>query len=307
MTYRFIACSDLHIRPTAPENRVDNFYETQKRKMRWLFKTAKEASADIICGGDVFDSPTVPYSVTKEYVRMARNFNVRFLTVFGQHDLRYHAYKSYPNTPLSVMLSSLRTEHLDRQPFENDEVCVQGTSWDMKIPSIVPGKVNILAIHQMVTENGGLWPGHTDYTLSKDLTETSGFDIVVSGDNHQSFATEHNGRYLFNSGSIVRLTKAQYDTKPRVALVTVKDGAVSYEWIPVPIKAAEKVFSDFAEHDKADTEANEQLQAFSAQLSEYKVDKPDFVNNLTKAAKSVDDESVGDVINVVLQRVQVRV
>ena len=111
-TFKFIACSDLHIRVKTPRSRKDIFYASQRRKILWLFKTANKYNVPIICGGDVFDNAVIPYDVVCDYINLARIYNVTLLTVYGQHDLRYHVYKSYKNTPLSVLLASLDTIHL---------------------------------------------------------------------------------------------------------------------------------------------------------------------------------------------------
>ncbi len=303
-SYRFIACSDLHIREKAPQSRKDNFFASQKRKVMWLFKTAQEKKADIICGGDVFDSAVLPYKVVRQYVALALKYNVNLHCVYGQHDLRYHVYKSYANTPLSVLLTAMGKDHLDEQPFENDLVYVQGASWERGLPNIKEGKVNILAVHRLVTKSGGLWPGHTTYKEGGELLKDSDFDIIVSGDNHQSFAVVKNNKYLFNSGSLVRLSTAQYEYAPRVPLVTVTKDSTTYEWLPVPVRKASVVFKDvIAQEEKKEETANKML-LFSQSLAQHKVDKPNYMRNLQKFTKNVKEPGVQAVLYDIMDRAQ---
>lgn len=284
--FKFIGASDLHIRNRSPEKRVDDFVAAQKRKMAWLFKTAKEQQAAILCGGDVFDSSTVPYRVVREYITLAKKHGVKFITVYGQHDLRYHAYASNENTPLSVLVAAIDGCHVDEECYENELVCIQGASWEREYPVPKPGKINILLTHRLVTEGEGLWPGHVGYYKAENIVQYTGFDIVISGDNHQSFMMEKDGKYLFNPGSIMRLTIAQYDYKPRVPLITVTKDAISYEWLDVPIKSPDIVFSKSNDVEKSEDDVMlSRIQTFVDNLYGKKLDSPNFISNLQAAAK----------------------
>ena len=302
--FKFIACSDIHIRKTTPVSRKDLFYSSLRRKLAWLFKFAADEDAYIICGGDVFDTVSVPHELIEDIIKLAIRYNVKLLTVYGQHDLRYHVYRSHKNTPLAIVLTALNTGHLDETPFINDLVAVQGASWGRTIPPIVPGKINILATHRMVTEYGAQWPGHTDYTVGTDLLETDKYDIVVSGDNHRSFMCEKDGRYLINSGSFARSSIIQVDYKPRVVLCTVDD-KITCEWIDVPIRDALMVFKAdvVEEHNKKSDLTKEQLQAFTTQLNAYKMEKPDFMYNLHKIKETITDKHVIDVLDKIANKV----
>lgn len=304
--FKFIACSDLHIRKKTPRARKDLFYSSIRRKLAWLFNLAQSHDAYIICGGDVFDSVSVPHSVIEDVVKLAIRYEVKLLTVFGQHDLRYHVYKSHDNTPLAILLTSISLEHLDKEPFINEQVAVQGASWERSIPDILPGKVNILATHRMVTEGGPLWANHTNYSTAPGLLNTTKYDIIVSGDNHQSFIHNEGNRYVINSGSFLRLTTTQIQYQPRVVLCTIHDdNSIEVEWIDVPIRPYEVVFKE-EEIEEGNTRSDavkEQLSSFTNQLSEYKVDKPDYMYNLLMYKSTVVDNEVNIALENILSKV----
>lgn len=306
MPFTFIACSDLHIRGNKPVARKDIFYSSVRRKLTWLFSSAQEMGAYIICGGDFFDSASAPKAIVRDVIELALRYNVKLLTVYGQHDLRYHVYKSYNNTPLAVLLSSLQTIHLDEQAYINDLVAIQGASWGKEIPDVVEDKVNILATHRMVTENGPLWANHTNFSTGSGLLNSTKYDIIVSGDNHQSFIVEDNNRFVINSGSLLRLNSTQIDYKPRVVLVTISDNKqITTEWLDVPIRPSAIVFKEeeIEEGNKRLSAVKDQLTDFTNQLNAYNVTKPDFMRNLIDYKSTVIDVEILDALDRILIRV----
>jgi len=303
--FKFIACSDIHIRKTTPIARKDLFYSSHRRKLAWLFKLAQDNNAAIVCGGDVFDTVSIPHYIIEDIVSLALRYDVQLLTVYGQHDLRYHVYSSYKNTPLAILLTALHNKHLDIQPFVNDVVAIQGASWGRPIPDVIPGKLNILATHRMVTENGGLWEGHTDFKTGNDLLNLTKYDIIVSGDNHKSFICEKDSRFVVNSGSFARTTTLQIEYEPRVVLFTVKDSGITYEWIKVPIREHALVFKEEVIEEYHDKLAltQEQLQAFTTQLNSYKMEKPDFMYNLQEIKRSLVNTGIVSILDKIALKV----
>jgi predicted phosphodiesterase len=305
--FKFIACSDLHIRKTAPKTRKDLYFSSIRRKICWLFKLALDNGACIISGGDIFDSVSVPHVTIKEIISLAIQYKVKLLTVYGQHDLRYHVYSSYKNTPLAILLSAIDGYHLDERPFITDDIAIQGASWECAFPTPIEGKLNIIATHRMVTEGMPLWYGHKGFDTTDNLINTSGFDIVVSGDNHKSFLYEKDGRLVVNSGSLVRSAISQLTYRPRVLLCTVIDGVLdSYEWIDVPVRDASLVFKEeeIEVHNNKLAETKQQLQSFTKQLNDYRIEKPDFMHNLILLKDTLTDMSIVAALDTIISKVQ---
>ena len=305
--FKFIACSDLHIKKTAPQSRKDLYFSSIRRKLSWLFKLANDNNACIICGGDVFDNVSIPHVVIEEVIRLALKYNVKLLTVYGQHDLRYHAYSSHKNTPLAILLAAIKGYHLDEAPFINEYVAVQGASWQCSIPPPIKGKLNILATHRMVTEGGPLWPGHTGYDTVEGLSKID-YDIVVSGDNHKSFMHfDENETYVINSGSLVRSAISQMSYQPRVALCIIKKSkTINVEWHDVPVRDSSLVFKDreIERYNDKLTETKAQLQAFTDQLNNYKIEKPDFMYNVVSIKKTIVDPYITSALDAIILKVQ---
>lgn len=301
---KLIACADWHLRNKAPMMRSDDFCATIKGKVQWVVDLANSLEAKaLMVAGDIFDTPQIPYDLFVEYHRIMSQLKGVFLTVYGQHDLRYHSYKHRLNTPLSAILSTIQNGKAVCE--ESVQVCerdvtasIFGCSWGNPL---VPADqlqcdgYKILLLHRLVVEDKGLWPGHTGYVTTDDLLDL-GYDVVVSGDNHQSFAKERDGRWVVNVGSLARLKTDQTTYKPRVAVLTLSD-TIEVEWIHVPIESIV-----FKEDEGLDTpiEASDELIQFLTDLRDYKFNKPSFDNNLNSALVHIDDNSIKDMVEEVL-------
>lgn len=301
VSFKFIPTSDWHIRANHPINRSIEFTEQQFTKIEHICKIAKENDAYILCGGDVFDKAIIPYRIIRRYMDLFNSYGVKLVTVYGQHDLRYHAYSTHENTPLSVFIAGINGIHVDETPYENDIVCIQGASWERLYPTPKPDKINILLTHRLVTEGQGLWPGHDDFYKADEVIDESGYDIVVSGDNHQSFVMEKNGRFLFNSGSLMRLSIAQYDYMPRLPIVTATKSRIVYEWFDLPVSPSDEAFIETNETSVTGEVALSKIQSFIDTLHNTQIKPIDFIMNLRIASSKISPE-VANIVNTIIER-----
>jgi len=86
------------------------------------------------------------------------------------------------------------------------------------------------------------------------------YDLIVTGDNHQSFSEEYKGRLLVNPGNITRQVADQADFQPRVALWYAEDNKII--WIHLPIQ--EGVIS--REHIEHKEQRDKRIEAFVSRL-----------------------------------------
>jgi len=305
--------ADWHLRYKNPGKRTDFFYGTQKMKVRWLLRLYEELQCDaLLVSGDIFDSSSSPYLCIGDYIRMfLSKKKIKFITIFGQHDLRYHSLKSKKNTPLWSFLSALSSTTIDDSPYLDEDVSIgiYGSSWSQQIPVSGPEAFSILLIHTMVTKEGPLWLGQkpNSYTESgKLLKKGSNFNVIVSGDNHQSFHLEKNGRLLVNPGSIVRKTTTEKDYKPRVGILTIfEDHSYDFSWRYIPIQSSNIVF---AEVDSTDEQQeftfNPELTHFVESLKSHSMEKINFLKDLKASLEFMDDEETKLVITGIIDRIK---
>lgn len=79
--------TDPHIKGTNPSKRIDNYQESLFAKFQEVGKIAKREKAEyIICGGDLFDAPSVSLNVANRFITEIESWDIPFHTVIGNHD-----------------------------------------------------------------------------------------------------------------------------------------------------------------------------------------------------------------------------
>ena len=306
---KFIFASDIHITNKAPKARLDDYVKSQYRKLSYLFKYSAEKGVDaILFAGDVFDTPFVPNKTIKSYIELINNTkdpSCLLCCIYGQHDLVYHSLANIENTPLAVLLAGTGGIQLGKTPvILKDEVALYGLSWDEPYPKIegTDKLVNVLLAHLTVVADKELFPGQKNFVIAKRLLYNTPFDILVTGDNHQRFISEFNGKYLFNNGSIMRMNISQRDFRPSFTYVEVDNKSVKYELVYFPIK--DNVFKEtvLSKVGVLKTEADEdndvvedsasQIESFFENLAKSKEMKSfDFLSILKQSLEGADKDT----------------
>jgi DNA repair exonuclease SbcCD nuclease subunit len=277
---RFLITGDWHISLTKPEKRLDkDYFETVRIKLKTLIDSAIQTECDFILQpGDFFDSHKANDFLKRYMIKTLSHHKIKVLTVFGQHDLRFHS-SDIRNTPLGV-LQAAGVVHLapNWEPLDFDGVHVYGASWFEDIPQELYDKkaFNILICHKMVLEEK-LWDGQTDGVFGNVLLRTNPFDLIVSGDNHQHFTSKVGRRLLVNCGSLIRTRIDQFNHRPAFYIFDTDTLDLQLEYIPV--EQPEKVF----DLTKAETEKeqNAVLIAFVERLKKnVKLEGLDFTKNI---------------------------
>jgi len=233
----FIVIGDVHATRYRPENRCDDYWETFKRKFSFIMNEVKSCDFGIQVG-DLFNSYKAPRLVTS-FLAEKLKFKP-LMGVYGQHDMKYHS-DDFSDTSMNILVKSGFIEILNDSPVLNYNkfIHIYGASWREEIPEIIDKNYfNILVAHRMVI-NTKLWAGQKDATWADELNN-SGFDLILSGDNHQKFVR---GKVI-NAGSIMRSTTAQLEHQPAIFKIRVwGDKQFDIQEIPIPIEPVEKVFN----------------------------------------------------------------
>lgn len=284
----FLATGDWHLRAFRPRSRKDDYRVAQKRKIRQINKLAQKHDCQgVFQPGDLFDGATPPYWLVRQYLKIFHpELYCHIYTVYGQHDQRYHSNKT-ENTPLAVLEAGERVTILGAKPTRfAGGVDVYGKSWNETIPEIKdPDRVNILVLHEMVIAKK-LWEEQEEYTLGSRLLRDTGFDLIVSGDNHHPFTVEHKGRFLVNCGSLMRTNSDQVEHTPRVYIYNVE--ARSLKEVMLDVEPAEAVFD--VEGLQQEREYNEELEQFVRTVHTEEELDLDFLGNLKKLAEGADED-----------------
>ncbi len=294
---KIIAAGDLHIREKRPENRIDSDYVlSQFDKLEWILNYAKEQEAILLLPGDVFDSPTQSNLILQLCIRLLFNYSyVSVAATYGQHDLRYHS-TNYENTALAVLAAARVLYDLETpQWFEETKIVIYGCPFGQEIPKITTDDFNVLLIHKMIIDSDKIWEGQEEYEYAQNLLRKHDFDLIISGDNHQFFHSEVDGKHLFNCGSLMRMTTAQLNHIPRIVLFDTD--TKEYEIVDIPVRPISEVFDLSKVEEKKEKE--EKFNAFVKGLSESKDISLNFQDQLLSYIK--ENEISDDIKNIIME------
>ncbi|KXH69827.1 MAG: hypothetical protein AM326_01770 [Candidatus Thorarchaeota archaeon SMTZ-45] len=297
---RLLLTGDWHIRNTTPQNRVDDYWATVQDKIRFILHLAEEEECDLILQpGDFYDSHKANDFLKYTMIKRLNNAGIKVITVFGQHDLRYHS-SDIRNTPLAVLVAAkvaYTAPNWDPMHFDNS-IYIYGASWHEDIPTNIVDKngFNILVMHKMVIANEKLWDGQEKYELGNILLRTHPFDLIVAGDNHQHFVLTRKARHLVNCGSLLRSNIDQVDHTPVVYIYDTRTEVMERYW--VPCKPFEQVFN--LEKVEKEKERNKKMEVFVERLTgKAELEGLDFVKNMDTFVRTNKDEIDDDTLEII--------
>lgn len=250
-----ILCADFHLREPekTPICRTDNFWETQWKKLEFIRELQRKHDCPVFHAGDLFDhwkpSPMlISYAI--------ENLPKKFFTVLGNHDLPQHNMELLEKCGVHALLKAKTLYLFDNCHFGQDPAVEN-------FPSIEIQDRQILVWH-IYTYQTKTWPGNPAPRAAKLLRKYPEYDLILTGDNHQAFIEEHEGRLLVNPGSIFRMDADQIDFRPRVYLYYAEDNAVKPVYLPIEAVVTR-------EHIESNEERDNRIQAFIERLNtDYK-------------------------------------
>lgn len=262
-----ILTSDWHLREDQPICRIDNFWEEQWNKVRFVRDLQKKYKCYVLHAGDLFHhwKPS-PFLLSNAI----SNLPEQFFTVYGQHDLPQRNLSLADKSGIYTLSTSGSVctgfgTNFGEEPRKEHLITIQGRE--------------ILIWHKLVWTGKVPWPGCTDPTAESILDKYPMYSLILTGDNHLCFSININDRLLVNPGSLTRQTADQVDHRPRVYLWYSKTNAV--EPIYLPIK--EGVVS--REHISHDEVRDKRIEAFVSKLNDEWESDLDFPHNLENFIK----------------------
>lgn len=240
------AAGDFHARETNPENRIDEDYMQTLFNKFWsviniICKESHKEKSILVLPGDVCDSFRISdrlKSILINNLLKARDeYNIHIFAIAGQHDQRYHT-TDIENTPINVLASSKALTIVPSnglQILDGDiKIMFYGCGWgeENKLKQVDKNSdLNILIIHQMISDKD-YWHNHVEYVNSYKSLYKYGYDLIISGDNHNAFSSHDKDKHLINCGSWMRSRIDQIDHKPVVYLFNTNTQKLSKHYIP---------------------------------------------------------------------------
>jgi len=236
---RIVFHTDTHFRGTAPENRTDDFFATQLRKLDEVLEIAQEEGASaILHGGDLFDRPDTAHSVVAEVFRRYAASTIPTYIVQGNHD----EYGMNPETVQRAMFGLGTASGLFRQLSERPvflreggfAVQLTGSPYRADIDTETPREGYILrrknadiaihVVHGMFLLKPFMPIAHT---LPDQVVEETFADLTLTGHEHVGFRPQtYDGKTIANPGALVRtnIHRNEIARMPQVAIVEI-DGS----------------------------------------------------------------------------------
>ena len=264
---KLLILGDTHFRYSNPEKRIDNYWETQLRKLHEVLSIFEAYDCDhIIQVGDFFDSPNVSNYVVSSLIRRFKAWGSKIFCIYGQHDIFGHAAETYKRSPLAILEAAGCIELLDGNGSslvsEKDQqvAMIYGASFGQEDPDTKRGNnfYNILVVHDMIG-NKPLFPGQDLIKPRIYLEKHKQFDLICCGDYHYRFSFCANGRIICNPGAMMRKTVSEYDLahRPGVFIVNTINHTVEL----VTLESVEPVSKVFDLESKTGTD-NAKLMEF---------------------------------------------
>lgn len=229
-----ILLSDWHIREDQPACRTDNFWEAQENKIDFILNLAKENDCPILCAGDLGHKPRWSCRLLEWAINKFRGYKI--FVIAGQHDILEHRLETWPQSGIGVLNAAGAVEFISFPKIINNKFIVYPFSYGEEI--IAPQKNDsdlpkIAMVHQMIVETKDLFPNQNALKGNQLLKKHLKFSLICSGDNHNPFVSEYEGRLLVNPGSMMRMTGAQIDHTPRVYKWYAEENTVEAIYLPI--------------------------------------------------------------------------
>lgn len=306
---KFLLTGDWHLDIKEPKSRKGNYFKAMTHKMKWIFELASRYKVEaILQPGDLFNHHDMADSVKTCWIKFFRRYNIKILTVPGQHDMRYHT-SPLKNTPMGVLGAADVIEILDDHPPlahpHTQPIMIYGAGWNKDIPTIQTSLetqeiTNILVTHKMVATSPE-WPGHK-YSDAGRLLKTTNFDLIVCGDNHKSFITlnESKNRYVVNCGSLMRSKIDQVNHEPCIYIYNTKNKSIQKYKIPI------RPFKDVInlEELESEKEENKELEALIDGLSDTSIEGLEFKKNMIEYLQENKSDIQKNVINIINKMIE---
>lgn len=214
----FILTADWHLREDTPVCRTDNFWEAQWKKVDFVSELQKKHDCPVLHAGDLFDhwKPS-PYLLSKTIEHLPKEF----YTVYGNHDLPQNTIELKEKSGVFTLWKANALRILPQGHWGTNNF---SGAWELN------GK-SIYVWHKFVYVGKEPFPGAKGKARSI-LNKYPQFDLIVTGDNHQSFVYPFDDRLLVNCGSLMRQTADQINFEPKVWLYYAADNSVESVIIP---------------------------------------------------------------------------
>lgn len=234
---------DFHLTNKPPSTRIDDYWTTEKNKIKQILKIAKEYDCKaIIQSGDFLDRPKLPEEFLKEVLQEFEYIpenelrslldsgkitekeytekllsNIPLIGTVGNHELYAGSLNSYNKTSLSFLEKVGFMSIVDKEKTytildNNNKIVISGIPYNHKnikdkknfILEQKQGDVDIFLVHDSFY-NKPFKDFEIDWCSISDVSKDTKADITIAGHIHNGFGwEEQNGKIFGNPGVIAQ-------------------------------------------------------------------------------------------------------
>jgi len=266
-----ILTSDWHMmeKERNPPCRTDNHFKAQMKKVKEIYKLQKKYDCQVLNAGDIFEH----WKGSPELINNClRNFPKKMKVVAGQHDLPQHSM-----------------DLLNKSSFESlrlggaFQMIWNGGSWGADLAKIVAEywkNRKIIVAHMLIWKDQEPYPGCIEPRVNQVFKMFPDADLILTGDNHQTFTARKGKQLLVNPGSLTRHKADQINHKPCVFLWNASKNSVKKHYL--------KIKKDVISRDHIDeiNEKEERGKAFISSLNNDWLADLSFDDNVERSIKA---------------------
>ena len=237
---KIVAISDLHLRPTPPINRKDDYVEAQFRKLDFVIDYANQIEAMVVIPGDLFDRAAnhPSWFINRVLTSLLKTiYGVEIIP--GNHDLIGHSLETFDQNTRATLSYISDYIYIHRDVYRSDLYRLTFVPFGKEVTKPKEGITNILVIHEPVFEDTVPFYMPDAVTVEQLEKKYPGYDLYIAGDIHIPCQKSK----TLVSGSMMRMTSAQKDHKPRFYVIDTDTLEVETVFIPIE----EDVWADITE------------------------------------------------------------
>ncbi len=281
-----LIAADLHLRETPPVCRADkDFMETQRSKLQFLSNLQKKYNSRVVYVGDISNSQRCSIA----FLNWIFKYLPAGIAIAGQHDLPRHSLRLLDRSTLGVLIAGGKIRLLVppsnwvdlRGENSGELIRIVGFNWNDELRECKPHYSidnHIAIVHKLITKKKEKF--FESEKASHAIRQLKGFDLIISGDNHQPFEQSN----LINVGCFIRQRASEASYAPRVIA-----------WSPGHIQAVPVPHDPDAitrEHIEIAEEKDQRLEAFIHRIRKTKNTSPNFKENIRKGLPAVKNKRV---------------
>lgn len=271
----YILSSDWHVRLDKSIARIDNYIEAQTKKIEFILSLCRKHKAKLLIAGDLGHRPLWGDKLLNYFIEILNKYSdVEIYTICGQHDLLNHRLDKWNEGGLGVLskkgyIKVLTNEYDNIKPFSYGQ-------------EIEDTKAEIVLLHTMIIKDqkSKLWETQEAPSAKRILKKLPKAKLALTGDNHQSFTVEYEGRILCNPGSLMRMSANQIDHQPSVYLWYAKDNSIERVYLPIEKDVISR------EHIEVTEQRNSRIESFVNRLKETEELGLSYEKNMEKFLKT---------------------